>query len=77
MQRKAAVRVALWQAAETPPGSKNGACIQRGNLGTWESQMSPWEEHRRGEGQTGRTMSPGVVEQLSALQRVPAKGIHK
>jgi len=28
-------------ANRTPPGSESGACSHRGNLGTWESQLSP------------------------------------
>jgi hypothetical protein len=39
--RKAAVLGATWQASRTPPGSKSGACIHRGSLGTWESHLSP------------------------------------
>jgi len=39
--RKAAVPVALWQATGIPPGSSARACAQRGNSGTWESQVSP------------------------------------
>lgn len=38
---KATVSGAIWQAPETPPGSKSGACIQRGKLGTWENQAFP------------------------------------
>src|SRR6516165_10758901 len=37
--RKAAVLGALWRVRRTPPGSESGACVQRGNSGTWES---PW-----------------------------------
>ena len=25
----------------TPPGSESGACLQRGNVGTWENHLSP------------------------------------
>ena len=39
--RKAAVPETLWRADGTPPGSESGACISRGNSGTWESHLSP------------------------------------
>src|SRR5712691_11436809 len=38
---KAVVLSALWQGCRTPPGSESGACLQRGNSGTWESHLSP------------------------------------
>jgi hypothetical protein len=41
IHQKAAVLKALWRVIRTPPGSKYGAYIQRGNLGTWESHLSP------------------------------------
>jgi hypothetical protein len=36
--RKATVPDTGWRVVGTPPESKSGACIQRGNSGTWESQ---------------------------------------
>ena len=36
--RKATVPHTLRRVCGTPPGSKSGACVQRGNSGTWESQ---------------------------------------
>src|SRR4029434_6543510 len=45
--RKAAVPDAFWRVCGTPPGSENGACIQRGNSGTWESHLSPCSYSRR------------------------------
>jgi hypothetical protein len=36
--RKATVPDTLRRVCGTPPGSKSGACVQRGNSGTWESQ---------------------------------------
>jgi len=39
--RKAAVLSAVWRGFRTPPGSESGACIDRGNSGTWESHPSP------------------------------------
>ncbi len=38
-----------WQGYSTPPGSVNedGACIQMGNLGTWESHYFPCNNYRR------------------------------
>ena len=38
---KAAVLGAFWRVRRTPPGSESGACLQRGNWGTWESHLSP------------------------------------
>ena len=38
---KAAVLGAQWRVRRTPPGSESGACLQRGNSGTWESHLSP------------------------------------
>src|SRR2546426_12470765 len=40
-RRKAAILDALWRVSRTPPGSESGACLQRGNSGTWESHLSP------------------------------------
>ena len=36
--RKAAVLDATRRVFRTPPGSESGACIHRGDSGTWESQ---------------------------------------
>lgn len=44
--RKAAVLDTPWRVCGTPPGSKSGACVQRGNSGTWESQCVSWWEIR-------------------------------
>jgi hypothetical protein len=41
--RKAAVLDAKRRVSRTPPGSRNGARIYRGNSGTWESPLSPCE----------------------------------
>src|SRR5262245_20506616 len=56
--RKAAVLETLWRVPRTPPGSESGACLQRGNSGTWESHLSPC--HTPGMGDRA-TKSPGVV----------------
>jgi hypothetical protein len=40
--RKAAVLEAPRRVSRTPPGSESGACFQRGDSGTGESQWSPW-----------------------------------
>jgi hypothetical protein len=48
MRWKAAVREAVWQVSRTPPGSESGACLHRGNSGTWESQLSPCRAARNG-----------------------------
>src|SRR5438874_4272024 len=49
--RKATVPDAFWRVDGTPPGSEKGACIQRGNAGTWESHLSPCSYSRtRGPG---------------------------
>ena len=39
-----------WLSSTTPPGSKGGACIQRGNSGTWESRLAPWRTPARAAG---------------------------
>src|SRR5258705_1080716 len=50
-RRKAAILGAVWRVRRTPPGSESGACIQRGNSGTWESHLSPCPHSRmRGPG---------------------------
>jgi len=41
---KAAVLGALWQVPRTPPGSESGACLHRGNSGTWERQLAPCDQ---------------------------------
>ena len=56
--RKAAVLGAVWRVRRTPPGSESGACLQRGNLGTWESHLSPWFIPGMGD---RVTTSPGVT----------------
>src|SRR5215831_10285770 len=45
--RKAAVLEAIRRVYRTPPGSESGACLHRGDSGTWESQGSPWGQIRR------------------------------
>ena len=40
-RRKAAVLGAIRRVRRTPPGSESGACLQRGDSGTWESHLSP------------------------------------
>jgi len=55
--RKAAVPETLWRADGTPPGSESGACISRGNSGTWESHLSPCATPGMGD---RTTKSPGV-----------------
>ncbi len=40
--RKAAVLDAPRRVSRTPPGSESGACLQKGDSGTWESPWSPW-----------------------------------
>src|SRR5262249_37786156 len=45
---KAAVLGAVGRVRRTPPGSESGACLQRGNAGTWESHLSPCPHTRRG-----------------------------
>jgi hypothetical protein len=54
---KAAVLGALGRGRRTPPGSESGACLQRGNWGTWESHLAPCD--RPGMGARVPT-SPGV-----------------
>ena len=48
----------LWRVSRTPPGSESGACLQKGNSGTWESLLSPW--FRPGMGDRV-TKGPGVT----------------
>ena len=43
-RRKAAILDAARRVRRTPPGSESGACLQRGDSGTWESHLSPWEQ---------------------------------
>jgi len=47
--RKATVPSSPRQESGTPPGSKSGACRQRGHAGTWESHLSPGHSCRSGE----------------------------
>src|SRR5262245_28175931 len=56
--RKAAVLKAQGRAVRTPPGSKSGACIQRGSSGTWESHLSPCQTPGLGD---RVTKGPGVI----------------
>jgi hypothetical protein len=55
---KAAVLGALWRVRRTPPGSESGACLHRGNSGTWESHLSPCLRPGLGD---RATTGPGVV----------------
>src|SRR5215468_10977066 len=55
--RKAAVLGALWRVRRTPPGSESGACLQRGDSGTWESHLAPCDRPGLGD---RVTKSPGV-----------------
>src|SRR2546428_10181374 len=57
-RRKAAVLDALWRVRRTPPGSESGACLHRGNVGTWESHLSPCPIPGLGD---RVTTSPGVA----------------
>lgn len=66
--RKAAVLGALWRGRRTPPGSKSGACRQRGSSGTWQSHRSPC--HRPGLGDRG-TQSPGGVGDVDPTPSPP------
>ena len=56
--RKAAVLDAVWRVSRTPPGSESGACLQRGNSGTWESHLPPCFIPGMGD---RVTKSPGVA----------------
>src|SRR5918998_1163907 len=38
---KATIPDTHWRVDGTPPGSESGACIYRGNSGTWESPLPP------------------------------------
>jgi hypothetical protein len=49
MHRQAAVLGARGRVHKTPPGSESGACMQRGNSGTWESHLSPCSTTGRGD----------------------------
>jgi hypothetical protein len=59
--RKATVPEAHWRADGTPPGSESGACIYRGNSGTWESPLSPCLIPGLGD---RVTKGPGVIGEL-------------
>src|SRR5262249_17664046 len=54
---KAAVLSAFWRVRRTPPGSESGACLHRGNSGTWESHRAPGDRPGMGD---RATQSPGV-----------------
>jgi len=58
---KATVPDAHWRADGTPPGSESGACLYRGNSGTWESPRSPRDTPGLGD---RVTKSPGVSGEL-------------
>src|SRR5262245_31114743 len=55
---QAVVLSAFWRGCRTPPGSESGACLYRGNSGTWESHLAPC--HRPGM-EDRVTKGPGVV----------------
>ena len=62
---KAAVLGALWQVPRTPPGSESGACLHRGNSGTWERQLAPCDQPGGGDRVTtgpggGWALRPGT-----------------
>ena len=65
-RRKATVLGAVWRVRRTPPGSESGACIHRGNSGTWESQLSPCRIPGMGD---RVTTSPGVAVGASTEPR--------
>lgn len=58
-----------WQVSTTPPGSENGACIQRVNLGTREDRYLLVEE-------TG--LRPiGIQIGLALIQQFPARSMSR
>jgi hypothetical protein len=59
--RKATVPDTHWRVDGTPPGSESGACIYRGNSGTWESHLSPCAISGPGD---RATKGPGVIRGL-------------
>ena len=63
---KAVVLGALWRVRRTPPGSESGACLPRGNSGTWESHLSPCLRPGMGD---RVTTGPGVVGELPSWPR--------
>src|SRR2546422_769670 len=65
-RRKAAGLGAIRRVRRTPPGSENGACLQRGNAGTWESHLSPCPIPGLGD---RVTTSPGVAVGASTAPR--------
>jgi len=67
-RRKAAVLDALWQGFRIPPGSESGACIHRGDSGTWESQWCPCRESGVGVPAIA-AKTPGAGRRLSPLRR--------
>ena len=72
-QRKATALNAIRQANRAPPGSKNGACIQRDNPGTWERLLFPCRKSE--DGVLTLNKSPGaVVGKLQPTQRAEKTG---
>jgi len=61
MRQKAAVLKALWQVIRTPPGSESGACIQRGNLGTWENHVFPCKVEALRDADPPEGQAPGTT----------------
>ncbi len=76
--RKATVPDTLWRVCGTPPGSKSGACIQRGKSGTWESQrVSLWEIRLRGAARMGKDPRRAEAARASEASRVCKHTGHK
>jgi len=59
--RKATVPDTRWRVDGTPPGSESGACIYRGNSGTWESHLPPCYIAGLGD---RVTKGPGMIGEL-------------
>jgi hypothetical protein len=66
--RKAAVLDAIRRVFRIPPGSESGACIHRGDSGTWESQWFPCRKSGVGV-PTGEVKTPGAGRRLAPPRR--------
>ena len=66
--RKAAVLDATRRVSRIPPGSESGACIHRGDSGTWESQWFPCRKSGVGV-PTDEVKTPGTGRRLSPPRR--------
>ena len=77
--RKAAVLSASRQVFRTPPGSKSGACVQRGNQGTWEAQLSPGENPGKGVpgDQAGQALTQAFLSVDELEERTRTHGTNK